>query len=454
LNNILEEMQHSSAANDDIDIPLKSDGSKYKLEDLKDDQRRVVAYVIERLEAWLRYATMDDSDEIPHFEPIRLTVVGAGGTGKSVIINTLLTVIREMFQVNNSALVGAPTGTAAFNVCGETLHRMLSILVGSIYDADSEMGTHTKMRLVKKLIKTVAIFIDERSMVSLSTMGTAERHARETAHGGIHAEEDWGGIPIVIIFGDDCQLPPCMAKGVFDIPALGSNASLSLNQAEAAGVEHFLRFAEDVMYLKKNKRANDDQAELLNLNEKARLGKLDLDTSEKLMSELNLHKNKFYTENEKQAIFEKSLFLSANKEPVQAYNIRRLKEKMSKENPVAVIKSRTDTSQKKRKGNHFNRDSSPPRTCICSGSRVSIIGRNFYPAWGLHVGAIGIVVEIVFRENESPNSGDLPAYVVVDFPAYRGPAWDTKNPKVRTNSSPQYLLTSTFCFLIFLSTHL
>jgi hypothetical protein len=434
---MLEQVSKSSADDVEIDVPMKSDGTTYRLNDLKEDQRRVVAYVIERLELWLQYATSDESEELPHFEPIRLTVVGAGGTGKSVIINTLLTVIREMFQVNNSALVGAPTGTAAFNVCGETLHRMLSILVRSSYDADSEMGNQSRMRLVDKLQKTVAMFVDERSMVSLSTMGMAERHAREAAHGGIHAEEDWGGIPIVIIFGDDCQLPPCMAKGVFDILELGSRESSSLNQAEAAGVEHFLKFAEDVMYLRKNKRANDDQTELLDLNKKARLGILDRDTSEKLMSELNLHKNSFYTEKEKQDIFEKSLFLSANKEPVMAYNIRRLKEKMSKENPVAVIKSQTDTSQKKGKGNHFNRDSSPPRTCICTGSRVSIIGRNFYPVWGLHVGAIGTVIEIVFRENESPNNGDLPAYVVVNFPAYRGPPWDKKNPKVSTICSIQ-----------------
>jgi hypothetical protein len=99
--------------------------------------------------------------------------------------------------VNNSALVGAPTGTAAFNVCGETLHRMLSILVRSSYDADSEMGNQSRMRLVDKLQKTVAMFVDERSMVSLSTMGMAERHAREAAHGGIHAEEDWAGFQLL-----------------------------------------------------------------------------------------------------------------------------------------------------------------------------------------------------------------------------------------------------------------
>ena len=33
-------------------------------------------------------------------------------------------------------------------------------------------------------------------------------------------------------------------------------------------------------------------------------------------------------------------------------------------------------------------------------------------------------------KGENPNNGDLPLYVVVDFPLYHGSAWDTKNPTV------------------------
>jgi predicted GTPase len=48
-----------------------------------------------------------------------MTIMGAAGTGKSVLINTLVTVLRVMFDDNDVVHVAAPTGTAAFNVGGE-----------------------------------------------------------------------------------------------------------------------------------------------------------------------------------------------------------------------------------------------------------------------------------------------------------------------------------------------
>jgi hypothetical protein len=38
------------------------------------------------------------------------------------------------------------------------------------------------------------------------------------------------------------------------------------------------------------------------------------------------------------------------------------------------------------------------------------------------------VIEIVFKENESPLDGTHPQYIVVDFPQYRDPVWITEKP--------------------------
>jgi predicted GTPase len=48
--------------------------------------------------------------------------MGATGTGKSYIINTIVSYLRRMFGDNDVVQVLAPTGIAAFNVLGETLH--------------------------------------------------------------------------------------------------------------------------------------------------------------------------------------------------------------------------------------------------------------------------------------------------------------------------------------------
>jgi hypothetical protein len=61
--------------------------------------------------------------------PFRATVVGCGGTGKSYIINSILTIIRKLTKRNIIILVGAPSGAAAYNVQGSTLHHLLGIRV-------------------------------------------------------------------------------------------------------------------------------------------------------------------------------------------------------------------------------------------------------------------------------------------------------------------------------------
>ncbi len=53
--------------------------------------------------------------------------MGCGGTGKSYIINTILTIIRNMTRLNGTLLIGAPSGAAAFNVQELTLHHLLGI---------------------------------------------------------------------------------------------------------------------------------------------------------------------------------------------------------------------------------------------------------------------------------------------------------------------------------------
>jgi hypothetical protein len=43
--------------------------------------------------------------------------------------------------------------------------------------------------------------------MSAELMGMMEHYARMTAHRGANSGKAWGGIPIVILVGDDYQLP-------------------------------------------------------------------------------------------------------------------------------------------------------------------------------------------------------------------------------------------------------
>ncbi len=78
------------------------------------------------------------------YKPLQATVMGCGGTGKSFIINTIISIVWKLTQKNSSIQVGAPTGSAAFNVQGSTLHRLLGI---NVSHPDESMSETTKEHL-------------------------------------------------------------------------------------------------------------------------------------------------------------------------------------------------------------------------------------------------------------------------------------------------------------------
>jgi hypothetical protein len=68
------------------------------------------------------------------------------------------------------------------------------------------------------------------------------------------------------------------------------------------------------------------------------------------------------------------------------------------------------------------------KTILSRDAMVEITKVNIEPKWGLFNGAIGTVVDIIFRQGENPNDGHLPTVVVFDLKHYRRPIWDKYNP--------------------------
>jgi hypothetical protein len=70
------------------------------------------------------------------------------------------------------------------------------------------MTKTTMEKLQKKLQNTCAILMYERSMMSQIIMGFVEQAAVSSSHESGYSGEDWGGIPVIVLFGDAYQLPP------------------------------------------------------------------------------------------------------------------------------------------------------------------------------------------------------------------------------------------------------
>ena len=117
--------EYRSRMNSRLNIPKKRDGSLYSLHELTEEQLDIACVVLEKLREWIQFKNNPASNK--RFKPLRMTVAGSAGSGKSTVINTLVTVIRQIFQHNNTVHVVAPTGAAAFNVGGQTIHKIIPL---------------------------------------------------------------------------------------------------------------------------------------------------------------------------------------------------------------------------------------------------------------------------------------------------------------------------------------
>ncbi len=121
-------------------------------------------------------------------------VTGRAGTGKSTLLEHL------SWNTSKQLVICAPTGVAALNVGGQTIHSLFRLPIGVI--ADHEIDQSNELR---KLLNTIdTLVVDEVSMVNadlLDAMDRSLRQARQNRH------EAFGGVQVVL-FGDPYQLAP------------------------------------------------------------------------------------------------------------------------------------------------------------------------------------------------------------------------------------------------------
>jgi ATP-dependent DNA helicase PIF1 len=131
---------------------------------------------------------------------------GHGGTGKSWLLECIVKSIRSSHTGASNTkpvvAVTAPTGTAAFNVKGITIHRFAG--VGIETENIGRMIAAASKPDKKKIWKQVSVLvIDEISMVSGIFFANLYAMAQELRD----SSEPFGGIRL-LIFGDFLQLPP------------------------------------------------------------------------------------------------------------------------------------------------------------------------------------------------------------------------------------------------------
>lgn len=123
-------------------------------------------------------------------------ITGKAGTGKSTFIQALRTMTSRRLAVV------APTGVAALNAGGQTIHSFFRLRPGPVNLDDIRRLTHRK--LYQKLD---LLLVDEISMVRADLLDAMEKFLRLN---GPDKDLPFGGVQIVAV-GDLCQLPPVVA---------------------------------------------------------------------------------------------------------------------------------------------------------------------------------------------------------------------------------------------------
>ncbi|MCZ8382271.1 AAA family ATPase [Mycobacterium sp. CPCC 205372] len=130
-----------------------------------------------------------------------LFLTGKAGTGKSTLIRLFTA------DTDRNVVVVAPTGIAALNVDGYTIHRLFGFRTTTTLD-DIRNGAYRPGRFTKTLASLQTLIIDEASMVRADVFDMV---AAALLRFGPAPGAPFGGVQIVLV-GDLYQLPPVVSE--------------------------------------------------------------------------------------------------------------------------------------------------------------------------------------------------------------------------------------------------
>ena len=270
---------------DDLGIPSAvSNAEQLILNELQDDDYRKMVQKLNRKQKEFFYHVLHliKTSENPFY----CFLSGGAGIGKSHLTKSLYQAALKYYNTKAGddfhqvkILMLAPTGKAAYNIKGNTIHSALAIPACQSLRNYKPLDS-SRLNTLRCLLGAVKlIFLDEISMVG-STMFNIQINSRLKDIKG--SKEDFGGVSIIGI-GDLFQLEPVMDRYIFKNLDNSDYAILSPNKWQ----ERFNMFElEEIM----RQRDSKVFAEILNRLREGKHTKNDiLKLKERLIEETSIH---------------------------------------------------------------------------------------------------------------------------------------------------------------------
>ncbi|XP_029170138.1 uncharacterized protein LOC114939871, partial [Nylanderia fulva] len=211
---------------------------------LNEDQKRVFDGVCQVLQ---------DKNQI-----LRLYVSGEGGTGKSFLIETIKHWIR--INLEKTTAISAPTGIAAFNIDGLTIHRMFQLPVSHESTPKYTQLSDMVLKTLRDKLKNVELFIiDEVSMISNVTLMFINLRLCEIFD-TTDTDDGFFGRKHILLFGDLLQLPP--VKGQFSFVKM-SRSEIQKYLGTMGGCDLWRLFEYDKLLINMRQRCDNTYRDIL-----------------------------------------------------------------------------------------------------------------------------------------------------------------------------------------------
>lgn len=130
-----------------------------------------------------------------------LFITGKAGSGKSSLLRYFKIITKKNF------ITLAPTGIAAINVAGQTIHSFFALPLGFVQKEQVKKLYRGKKKIIQNLD---LLLIDEASMVRADILDAIDYSLRINRN---KLDTPFGGVR-VIMFGDIFQLPPVVEKSM------------------------------------------------------------------------------------------------------------------------------------------------------------------------------------------------------------------------------------------------
>lgn len=325
------------------------DGMPLELDTLQQEQRQIFDRFVEV------YMAVLNGEDIPQ---MRLNIDGTAGCGKTYLIRAICQELRRLAAIHehrDPIRVLAPSGVAAWNINGRTLHSALSIPATSGPIAPL---SGSRLATFQQEWRDVQVtIVDEKSMMGLRMLPKVDARLRQAKA----LDVPFGGIHIAII-GDFAQLPPVGDRPLYSPPCPVEDKSEGA-ELSRAGAYLYSTFTESYCLRTVHRQGGNSpaQQQFRHLLTHARDGGLSVDDWKLLMTRQQANVSA-----PEQELFRESICLFTKTEAVQEANYRQL---VALNNPCARILAKHDggAEQRRQKPPLKTQEGSSPPLCSAVG---------------------------------------------------------------------------------------